>query len=86
MVTDEEILAAYRMLSREEGIFCEPASAAGIAGIIRYGDKIGLGHGEVVVATLTGHGLKDPDNAIKQSKPAVTLPPEKSAIVSHMGF
>lgn len=86
MVTDEEILAAYRMLSREEGIFCEPASAAGIAGIIRYGDRIGLGHGEVVVATLTGHGLKDPDNAIKQSRPAVTLPPEKGAIVSHMGF
>ena len=86
MVTDEEILAAYKLLSQKEGIFCEPASAAGIAGIIRYGEKIGLGHGEVVVATLTGHGLKDPDNAIKQSRPAVTLPPEKSAIVSHMGF
>ena len=86
MVTDEEILAAYKLLSQKEGIFCEPASAAGIAGVIRYKDEIGLGHGEVVVATLTGHGLKDPDNAIKQSRPAVTLPPEKSAIVAHMGF
>ncbi|RTZ93454.1 MAG: threonine synthase [Deltaproteobacteria bacterium] len=86
MVSDDEILSAYRLLSRKEGIFCEPASAAGIAGLIRYGKRIGLGHGEIVVATLTGHGLKDPDNAIKQSRPAVTLPPEKSAIVAHMGF
>jgi threonine synthase len=86
MVADEEILAAYKLLSQKEGIFCEPASAAGIAGIIGYHDKIGLDRGEVVVATLTGHGLKDPDNAIKQSRPSVTLPAEKSAIVAHMGL
>ncbi len=86
MVTDEEILSAYKLLSEREGIFCEPASAAGIAGILRYREAMGLGHGEVVVATLTGHGLKDPDNAIKQSRPAVTLPADKSAIVAHMGF
>ena len=86
MVSDEEILSAYKLLSEREGIFCEPASAAGIAGIIRYGDVIGLGHGEVVVATLTGHGLKDPDNAIKQSKSPVTLPPDKATIVDYMGF
>ncbi len=86
MVTDEEILAAYKLLGEKEGIFCEPASAAGIAGIIRYHDKMGLGHGEVVVATLTGHGLKDPDNAIRQSRPPVTLPPDRDAIVAHMGF
>jgi len=85
MVTDEEILAAYKLLSEREGIFCEPASAAGIAGLIRYGKAMGLGHGERVVATLTGHGLKDPDNAIGQSKPPVTLPPEKAVIVRHMG-
>ncbi len=86
MVSDEEILSAYKLLSEREGIFCEPASAAGIAGIIRYRDVIGLGHGEVVVATLTGHGLKDPDNAIKQSKSPVTLPPDKATIVDYMGF
>jgi len=56
MVSDREILSAYKLLSEKEGIFCEPASAAGIAGIIRYREKIGLGHGETVVATLTGHG------------------------------
>ncbi len=85
MVTDAEILAAYKLLSEREGIFCEPASAAGIAGLIRYGKRMGLGHGEQVVATLTGHGLKDPDNAIGQSKAPVTLPPDKAAIVRHMG-
>ena len=86
MVSDEEILAAYKLLGEKEGIFCEPASAAGIAGIIRYHEKMGLGHGEVVVATLTGHGLKDPDNAIRQSRSPVTLPPDRDAIVAHMGF
>jgi len=86
MVSDREILSAYKLLSEKEGIFCEPASAAGIAGIIRYREKIGLGHGETVVATLTGHGLKDPDNAIKQSRPAVTLPPDRSTIVGHIGL
>ncbi len=86
MVSDEEILAAYRLLSEKEGIFCEPASAAGIAGLIRYHDKMGLRQGNVVVATLTGHGLKDPDNAIRQSRPPVTLPPDKGTIVRHMGF
>ncbi len=86
MVSDREILEAYKLLGETEGIFCEPASAAGIAGILRYKDTMGLGHGEVVVATLTGHGLKDPDNAIKQSKPPVTFPPEKRPILDYMGF
>lgn len=86
MVSDGEILSAYKLLSETEGIFCEPASAAGIAGIIRHGGKIGLGQGEVVVATLTGHGLKDPDNAIKQSRPPVTLSAVKGAILDHIGL
>jgi len=86
MVTDEEILAAYTLLSEKEGIFCEPASASGIAGLARYGKEKGLGNGEIVVATLTGHGLKDPDNAIKQSRPTTTLPPDKNAIIRHIGL
>lgn len=61
-VTDDEILAAYRMLSRGVGIFCEPASAAGIAGILKYKDDLREGS---IVCTLTGHGLKDPDTATK---------------------
>ena len=85
MVSDAEILSAYKLLGEREGVFCEPASAAGIAGLIRYGKEMGLGHGERVVVTLTGHGLKDPDNAIAQSRAPVTLSPDKDVIVRHMG-
>jgi threonine synthase len=56
-VTDEEIAVAWRSLAREEGVFCEPASAAAVAGLASAGD---LG-GARVVCVLTGHGLKDPD-------------------------
>ena len=59
-VTDAEILAAQEMLAREEGVFCEPASAAGIAGLIKLAAE-GRGPGGTVVSVLTGHGLKDPD-------------------------
>jgi threonine synthase len=56
-VTDEEIAAAWRSLAREEGVFCEPASAAAVAGL----DLAGFADGQRVVCVLTGHGLKDPD-------------------------
>ncbi|MEW6635331.1 MAG: threonine synthase [Actinomycetota bacterium] len=59
-VTDEEILDAQRLLAREEGVFCEPASAAGIAGLLRL-VREGRGPEGTVVSVLTGHGLKDPD-------------------------
>jgi threonine synthase len=59
-VTDEEILAAQELLAREEGIFCEPASAAGIAGLLKL-VREGRGPEGTVVSVLTGHGLKDPD-------------------------
>jgi threonine synthase len=59
-VTDEEILAAQELLAREEGIFCEPASAAGIAGLLKLARE-GRGPEGTVVSVLTGHGLKDPD-------------------------
>lgn len=66
--TDEEILAAQKLLAQKEGIFCEPASAVSIAGALRD-----LGTGKIpdqatVVCTLTGHGLKDPDVAVQQSR------------------
>jgi threonine synthase len=63
-VTDTEIMEAYAMLASLEGIFCEPASAASVAGLLpraRAGDLV---PGETVVCVLTGHGLKDPDTAI----------------------
>lgn len=66
-VTDDEILEAYSMLAKEEGIFAEPASAASLAGIIKTYKAGKLKKGDIVVSVLTGNGLKDPDNAIKIS-------------------
>jgi threonine synthase len=64
MVTDEEILQAYAAVAATEGIFCEPASAASVAGVTKLSRTGALRKGETVVCTLTGHGLKDADTAI----------------------
>jgi threonine synthase len=64
--TDEEILAAQRLLAVKEGVFCEPASATSVAGALRDIKSGKIPEGSSVVCTLTGHGLKDPDTAIKQ--------------------
>ena len=75
-VTDAEILLAYEMLASTEGVFCEPASAASLAGVIKKNKEGYFIDGERrVVCTLTGHGLKDPDTAIlRSSKPTVIKP------------
>lgn len=65
-VTDEEILEAQRMLAEEEGIFVEPASAASVAGVLKKAREGFFRGNEIVVCVLTGHGLKDPDIAVKQ--------------------
>ncbi len=65
-VSDEEILAAYQLMGRSEGVFCEPASAAGVAGVIRKVKQGIFKTDDLVVCTLTGHGLKDPDTALRQ--------------------
>jgi threonine synthase len=65
-VTDAQILAAYRFLAREEGVFCEPASAAGVAGLLKM-SRTGRKPRGTVVCVLTGHGLKDPDTAARFS-------------------
>ena len=65
MVSDEEILKAYRFLGSREGIFCEPASCAGVAGLVKMVKK-GVIKDGTVVCTITGHGLKDPDTALTQ--------------------
>ena len=67
VVTDEEILVAYTSLAKEEGIFCEPASAASEAGVNKLSKAGLLPEGATVVCTLTGHGLKDPDTAVMSS-------------------
>jgi len=65
-VTDSEILEAYKILGREEGIFCEPASAASVAGVLKLKDQVP--DNGTVVCVLTGNGLKDPDNAMSNSE------------------
>lgn len=67
MVTDEEILQAYAAVAATEGVFCEPASAASVAGVTKLNRQERLKEGETVVCTLTGHGLKDADTAISVS-------------------
>lgn len=73
MVTDEEILDAFKLVAQEEGVFCEPASAASIAGIAKMWREKKIHEGEVIVCTLTGHGLKDPDTAMKVSVQPTTV-------------
>jgi threonine synthase len=87
--TDEEILAAQKLLTEKEGIFCEPASATSLAGAMRDIRSGKIPEGSSVVCTLTGHGLKDPDTAISQcTKGVITvdaeLGPVREAIVSNL--
>jgi threonine synthase len=72
-VTDEEILKAYAVVAATEGVFCEPASAASVAGVMKLYKHGDLGQGETVVCTLTGHGLKDADTAISVSTQPKTV-------------
>lgn len=81
-VTDEEILAAYR-LAATEGVFCEPASAASLAGVLKYAEELPAGP---VVCTLTGHGLKDPDTAVAGVGGIEPIPATLKAVVGHLGL
>lgn len=85
-VTDEEIVEAYRMLASAEGIFCEPASAATVAGVRKLQERGYFRKGQRLVLTLTGHGLKDPDLAIRVSSPAHTVEAEKDAVLKVLGL
>jgi threonine synthase len=81
-VTDDEILEAYEMLASSEGVFCEPASAASFAGVIKKNkEKYFIDGQRRVVCTLTGHGLKDPDRAIAMSSKPHVVKPELNAIL-----
>ncbi|HEY9599857.1 MAG TPA: threonine synthase [Cyanophyceae cyanobacterium] len=85
-VTDAEILDAYRILASEEGIFCEPASAASVAGLLKVKDQVPAG--ATVVCVLTGNGLKDPDTAIKHSNSQFQqgIEPTTAAVAEAMGI
>jgi threonine synthase len=79
-VTDKEILEAYQFIASREGIFCEPASAASLAGVIKLSKQDYFSKGDSIVCTLTGNGLKDPDNAIKLSDSPIKVKADVSAI------
>lgn len=83
-VTDDEILEAYKLLPTLEGVYCEPASAAGVAGLKKYvaTGKIKLSKGDSVVCIITGHGLKDPERAISIMPRPVMVKPEIKSILS----
>ena len=82
-VTDDQILAAYRLLAAEEGVFCEPASAAGVAGILAFTGELPEGP---VVCTLTGHGLKDPGTALDGIGAPEPVPATLEAVLVRLGW
>jgi threonine synthase len=82
-VTDEEILAAQGLLAREEGVFCEPASAAGIAGLLKL-VREGRGPEGTVVSVLTGHGLKDPDVILRRVELPEPIPATFEEVAGRM--
>ncbi|HEY6744840.1 MAG TPA: threonine synthase [Mycobacteriales bacterium] len=81
-VTDRQILSAYRLLARSEGVFVEPASAASVAGLL----TAGLEPGQTVVCTVTGNGLKDPDWAISGAPAPTTIPVDATAAAAFLGL
>jgi len=85
-VSDSEILDAYRFLGREEGVFCEPASAASVAGLLKRAEEVPAG--ARVVCVLTGNGLKDPSSAIDHSDATFhgDLDPEVATVAKVLGF
>jgi threonine synthase len=83
-VSDDEILYAYKLVASKEGIFCEPASAASVAGLIKLCREGFFKGGEVVVCTLTGNGLKDPDTAMKVCQQPISLPPVLEEVLKHI--
>ena len=75
-VTDAEILDAYKFLAAHEGVFCEPASAAPVAGLLKHGAE----EAERIACVLTGHGLKDPQTALAHAGSVVPCEPDIAAV------
>ncbi len=86
MVSDREIISAYKFLAAKEGIFVEPASAASVAGLLKLAKKNFFKNNSRIVCVLTGHGLKDPDRAIATVKKPKVLPAKIEAVVKEIGF
>ncbi|MGH3328493.1 MAG: threonine synthase [Streptomycetales bacterium] len=85
-VTDRQILAAYRLLARSEGVFVEPASAASVAGLLQAREQGRLDSGQRIVCTVTGHGLKDPEWAISGAPVPMTVPVDAAAAAQALGL
>jgi threonine synthase len=85
-VTDKQILEAYRLLAREEGVFVEPASAASVAGLLQTHAHGGVVRGSRIVCTVTGNGLKDPDWAIAGAPTPMTIPADVAAAADALGL
>jgi threonine synthase len=86
-ISDQEILAAYKLIARTEGVFVEPASAVCLAGLIHCVTAGKIPKGSVVAATMTGHGLKDPDNAIATAGfEPIVVPAQTEAVMKVMGL
>jgi threonine synthase len=85
-ITDEQILAAYRMLAAREGVFVEPASATAVAGLLRVAEDGRLPRGSLVVCTVTGHGLKDPDTALQGIPTPNPIPVDPAAVAAALSL
>jgi threonine synthase len=85
-VTDEQILVAYRLLAAKEGLFCEPASAASVAGLLQAHEPGRLDPGQTVVCTLTGNGLKDPQWALENAGEPVRVEVDARAAAIALGL
>ena len=85
-VTDRQILEAYRLLAQKEAVFVEPASAASVAGLLQASAQGTLEHGQLVVCTVTGNGLKDPEWAISAAPKPVTIPADSVAAATALGL
>lgn len=83
-VTDAEITEAYLYLGSHEGVFCEPSSAAGVAGLVKMAAKKRFDDDTTIVVTLTGNGLKDPDFGLKHLPGPMAVPPEIDAVLKAM--
>ena len=85
-VSDEEILDAYKMVASLEGIFVEPASSASVAGLVKLNKKSYFESKKRIVCILTGHGLKDPDRAVKMVGEPSAIPATMEAVLEAMGI
>ncbi len=85
-VTDDEILHAYRLLASKEGVFCEPASAAGVAGLLKVASEGGVEPGLTITCTLTGNGLKDPQWALQDAPDPVVIPVDAMRAAKELGM